>query len=186
MSLNRLGPLALVALLLVTAGCLGTLSSDGTATESPATPTGTSTPEPESCDESERATVDPFREEVTPSDHPEPPAEWTESSVREYVVAYEEAYARNQRLGDESTQVSVIVGDVSAERVDDGWVVRLTSRTNTWAQGSPDGSETATVVHGDGAPIPVAYRVTDDRVVRAEADYGTTPEPAGGRTVECL
>ena len=82
--------------------------------------------------------------------------------------------------------MTVNAHDVRVERTDDGWVVRLTSQTNTWAQGRSEGTETATVVHGDGAVIPVAYRVTDDRVVRAEGDYETTPDPSSGEILECL
>jgi len=183
-------PIVLSALLLVTAGCLGGVGP-GTSTETArpsdhATPSTSPTPSAVACEEAPHETVDPYREEVTPSDHPEPPSAWTESSVREYVVAYEEAYARNRQLREDSTRVTVNAHDVRVERTDDGWVVRLTSQTNTWAQGRSEGTETATVVHGDGAMIPVAYRVTDDRVVRAEGDYETTPDPASGEILECL
>lgn len=188
--MRRLALLVPLTVLLVTAGCLGGVgpgtSTDSTSTSDPTSPTTSSTATPGECEEVQRQTADPFREEVTPSDHPEPPDEWTERSVREYVVAYEEAYARNQQLDESSTRVTVNVHDVRVERTDDGWVVRLTSQTNTWARGSPDGTETATLVHGDGAMIPVAYLVTDDRLRRSQGGIEETPDPTTGTTLECL
>ncbi|WP_276261200.1 hypothetical protein [Haloglomus litoreum] len=84
--------------------------------------------------------------------------------------------------------MTVAVSDVSVTATGDGYRVRLTSRTNTWYGGPAEGNETATIVHGDGAHIPVAYHLTDGRLVRAEGGYDATPTvgPAAGRTVRCF
>lgn len=157
-----------------TAGPLGT-DEPPSPTESPA---GT-------CTEHQRETVDPYRDAVEPSELPERPDTLTRASVRDYVVAYERAYARNGRLERISTEVSTNVQDVSVSQTGNGWVVRLTSQTNTWAAGTDTADGTPTVVHGDGAELPVAYLLTDDRLVRSVGDYGETPSPSHGRVVEC-
>jgi hypothetical protein len=86
----------------------------------------------------------------------------------------------------------VIVGDVSVERHDGTWIVDLTSRTNTWVQGRATGTATATVVHGDGARVPVTYRLTDRALYRVEGSPGgtlsggPTRTPEQGRPVACF
>lgn len=168
-------------LLVLLAGCTGTLP--GTAEEP--SPTSTTADRPGDCSESARTTVDPYRDDVEPSPLPDRPTTLNRSSVEAYVVAYEEAYARNGALRAESTQVSTVVGNVRVEETADGWTVHLTSRTNTWVRGTDTGDGTPTEVHGDGPRVPVVYRLTDDRLVRAEGEYGETPSAAGGATVEC-
>lgn len=182
--------LALLAGSLVLAGCTATLDGGGSGTptmtpappptDSPSeTPTGSPHGSPSAtpgeCVVVERPVADPFRADVEPSERPEPPGEWNRSSVERYVVAFEEAYARNEALRNTSTRVGVIVGDVSVERTDGAWVVELTSRTNTWAQGRATGTATATVVHGDGSYVPVTYRLTDRALYRTEGTVGGTP-----------
>jgi hypothetical protein len=199
----------LFAGLVVSAGCTATPdgAGSGTPTLSPASPStdspsgsptgGPSGPPsvtPDRCVAVERSVVDPFREDVEPSERPEPPGEWNRSSVERYVVAFEEAYARNGALRADTERVEVIVGDVAVERSDETWVVELTSRTNTWARGRGTGTATATVVHGDGPHVPVTYHLTDRALYREEERIGGTPsssatssrEPRHGRAVACF
>lgn len=194
---------ALLAGMLVLAGCTAAPGSGGdgtgTPTLTPATPptdtpagTATASSTPGECEAVEQRTVDPFRDDVEPSEFPDPPAAWNRSSVERYVVGFEAAYARNGALREESREVNVLVAEVSVERRDGAWVVDLVSRTNTWAQGRATGTATATVVHGDGARIPVAYRLTDRGLYRAERDIGQppsgtpTPTPGGWTPVACF
>jgi len=196
---------AFLAGMLVLAGCTAAPGSggDGTGTstltpvtpptDTPAgTPTPTTTRAPRECEAVEQRTVDPFREDVEPSEFPEPPEERNRSSVEQYVAAFEAAYARNDALRGDSTKVNVLVAEVSVERRDGTWVVDLVSRTNTWAQGRATGTATATVVHGDGARITVTYRLTDRGLYRAERGVGEppsgtpTPTPRGWTPVACF
>jgi hypothetical protein len=191
---------ALLAASSVFAGCTTTLGGGGTPTpthastpgtpaETPTstpggTPTATPSATPGECDAVEQHPVDPFREDVEPSELPEPPEEWNQSSVEEYVVAFERAWSRNAALRTTSTNVEVIVGEVAVGRSGDAWVVELTSRTNTWAQGRATGTATATVVHGDGANVPVTYRLTDRALYREERRIGGTPSSSVTSTPE--
>lgn len=164
----------LLALALTAAGCLTALD-DGAG----ATPTDTTM---EDCTPADRTTVDPYRDSVEPSALPDRPATLNESSVRAYVVAFESAYARNGALAEHSTRVEVSVTDVSVSKAGDTWVVSLTSRTDTWAQGRPEGNQTATPVHGDGPYVPVVYHLTDGGLSRIEdADTGS-PSASATRT----
>lgn len=169
------------------AGCVGGALGPGAPT-SPATPASPTATPPGECTAERRTPVDPVREDVTPSDYPERPAEWNASSVRAYVVAFEEAWARNAHLRADTKQVVTYVSEPTVRRVDDGYRVRLVSQSNTWHGGLPEGNGTATVVHGDGAPIPVAYHLSEGRLVRAEGDYEATPTvgPGAGRAVRCF
>lgn len=175
-------PTALLVALALLAGCTAGPAGTATTTDTMTTPDGG----PADCNPADRETVDPYRDDVEPSDLPDHPATLNRSSVRAYVVAYEQAYARNGHLGRGSTRVSTSVSDVRVEETDGGWVVRLTSRTNTWAAGTDTSDGTPTEVHGDGARLPVLYEMADDRLVRAEGDYGETPAPGDGTTLECL
>lgn len=171
---SRRAATALLLALALTASCLTALD-DGTG----ATPTDTAA---ENCTPVDRHTVDPDRDSVEPSELPDRPPTWNESSVRAYVVAFEKAYARNGALAETSTRVEVAVTDVSVSTVDGTWVVRLTSRTNTWAQGRPDGNRTATPVHGDGPYVPVVYHLTDSGLYRTEDVDAGSPSASATRT----
>ena len=195
MDRRQVAPTVVLAVSLVLAGCVAIPGGGGSETPGGApSETWTLTPTPGECDAVERNPVDPFREDVEPSELPDPPEVWNRSSVERYVVAFEEAYSRNEALRTTSTRVEVIVGDVSVERSDGEWVVELTSRTNTWAQGRGTGTATATVVHGDGANVPVTYRLTDRALYREEGRVGgtpsssvtTAPERLAERPVVCL
>ncbi len=139
------------------------------------------------CTEDRQSPTDPIRDNVEPSPYPDRPETWDESSVRSYVVAFEQAWSRNQELYPKTKRVTVIVSDVTVTATESGYRVRLTSRTNTWYGGPAEGNQTATIVHGDGAAIPVVYTVTEDRLVRAEDNFGATPTAGlrSGRTVRC-
>jgi hypothetical protein len=170
------------------AGCVGGAVGPGSPVSPTDTPDAAPTDTPGECTEPDRTPVDPVREGVTPSEYPDRPEEWTESSAREYVVAFEEAWSRNERLRPDTRRVTTSVWDVSVLTVEDGYRVRLTSQTNTWYGGPADGNETATVVHGDGPQVPVAYHLSDGRLVRAEGDHQSTPTvgPATGWTARCF
>lgn len=170
------------------AGCVGGAVGPGSPAAPTDTPDATPTYTPGECTEPNRTPVDPVREDVAPSQYPDRPEEWTESSVREYVVAFEEAWSRNERLRPDTERVTTNVWDVSVLPVEDGYRVRLTSQTNTWYGGPAEGNETATIVHGDGAHIPVAYHLSDGRLVRAEGDHQSTPtvSPGIGQTIRCF
>lgn len=173
-------PALAVLVAVVLAGCVG--GAPGPA--SPASPTATG----DDCTQEDRTAVDPVRADVTPSPYPDRPAAWDESAVRDYVVAFEEAWARNEHLRAGTKRVEVLVADVTVRQVDGGYRVDLVSRTNTWHGGLREDDETATVVHGDGPRIPVAYHLSDRRLVRAAGDHRVTPTvgPTAGRTVRCF
>lgn len=187
--MRRALPLVALAGLLVLAGCL---SAVGPGSPTPATPDGTDTPTPHptpsgDCDAVEQETVDPYRDDVEPSEFPEHPAELTAESVEAYVSAYETAYARNAALSEDSTEVNTLVEVENVTERNGTWVVDLVSRTNTWAQGTESGTATATVVHGDGARIHVRYHLTDEGLYRLELGYDETPQPgAYGQAVACF
>jgi len=166
----------LVAALLVVAGCTGTTA--------PAGPTATPPP----CEEYDRATAAPVREDVEPKELPERPADLTAETVREFVADYERAYTYNGLLTEDTERVEVDVREVQVSETPGSYRVRVEARWYTWAGGLPreDGNGTTTPIHGDGPLYDVVYDVTDDRLVRHEVDYGETPPPgAVGTTVEC-
>lgn len=166
----------LVAALLVLAGCTGATA--------PGTPTGT----PEPCDEYDRATADPVRDDVEPRDYPDRPANFTRESAREFAVAYEQAYKYNGLLAENTERVEVNVHESTVTETDDGYRVRIEGRWFTWAGGLPkNGSnETTTPIHGDGPYYSVGYLVTEDRLLRDEGPHDSTPAPRErGTTVEC-
>lgn len=182
---SRRTTLALLVAVAV-AGCVGGPLGAGSP-ESPASPDETPTPSPTPCTENRLSPTDPIRDDVEPSPYPDRPETWDESSVRAYVVAFEQAWSRNQQLRSKTKRVTVGVSDVTVSASENGYRVRLASRTNTWYGGPAEGNQTATIVHGDGAYIPVAYTLTEHRLVRAESNFGSTPT-AGlrtGRTVRC-
>lgn len=169
------------------AGCVSGLPGAGSPASPAGSPSGTPTATPTECTEQRQTPVDPVREDVTPSTYPDRPATWNESTVRTYVVAFEEAWSRNRHLRPETKRVTVGVWDVSVVATDDGYRVRLTSQTNTWYGGPAEGNRTATVVHGDGPHLSVAYHLTEDRLVRTEGGRETpTVGPGTGRTVRCF
>lgn len=180
--------LALVALLL-TAGCL---SAVGPGSPTPESPDDTETPTPyptpsDECEAYEPETVDPYRDDVEPSELPDRPGELTAASVEIYVSGFEQAFARNRRLSKESTQVNTMVTVENVTDRNGTWVVDVISRTNTWAQGTESAEGTATVVHGDGARIHVRYHVTDEGLYRQELGYDETPVAGEyGRAVACV
>jgi hypothetical protein len=176
----------LLATLLVLAGCLG--GPVGTTPEETETPTATPTPSPTAtavCEPYEPAKVNPSREDVTPSPLPGKPEELTADSAKAFATAYEEAYARNGELQPDTKRVETYTGDVSVEAVDGGYVVRMFAVTNVWHGGVQQGTHTSTVIHGDGAQIPVAYYVTDRLVRRDSGGYDEEPTPRDGTILEC-
>jgi len=181
---SRLSMLVLLVAVAL-AGCVGGLPGGGAPGSPDSTPDAT--PTATECTEQRLSVTDPTRDNVNPSPYPDRPANWTESSVRAYVVTFEQAWSRNQQLREATKRVTVSVSDVSVARTADGYHVTLTSRTNTWYGGPAEGNRTATIVHGDGAYIPVRYALTDGRLVRAEGRFDATPTvgPQSGRTLRC-
>lgn len=185
---RALPAVALVGLLLV-AGCL---SAVGPGTQTPESPDSTETPTPYptpsgECEAYEPETVDPYRDDVEPSDLPHRPDELTAASVEAYVSGFEKAFARNRRLSKESTQVNTMVTVENVTDRNGTWVVDVVSRTNTWAQGTDTSAGTPTVVHGDGARIHVRYHLTEEGLYRKEVGYDETPVAGEyGRAVACF
>lgn len=179
----------MLALLLVTAGCAGGFGSDapGETASSSAGDAGDSPAATDECTETTRETVTPVHE-PTPRQMPGLPDELTREFVREFAVAYEEAYRYNGHLEAGTTDQTVSASDVTVTRVEDGYVVRLTSFAYGYLDSDPYRTETGSPrdVHWDGARYDVAYLVTEDRVLRREStDVETTPDPREGVTVEC-
>jgi len=174
-----------VALSVILVGCTSVVNDGSTLSATPS-------PVPTNCTPDDLPVVDPIRDSVEPSDYPETPETWTDASVEQYVVGVERVVARNDALRRESTRVEVVVSDVTVDRNDGTWIVELTSRTNTWAAGTPVGSRTPTVVHGDGPNVPIVYRVTDQALYRRVGDTGTTPnrntasQSTQGRIIVCF
>jgi hypothetical protein len=180
-------PALVVLVAVVLSGCVAGPLGAG-APESPdSTPSVTPTSTPTECTEQRLSVTDPARDNVNPSPYPDRPANWTGSTVREYVVAFEQAWSRNQRLREATKRVTVSVSDVAVTRTGYGYRLDLTSQTNTWYGGPAEGNRTATIVHGDGAYVPVRYVVTDGRLVRSEGRFDSTPTggPQSGRTLRC-
>ncbi|PSP98898.1 hypothetical protein BRC89_05770 [Halobacteriales archaeon QS_4_70_19] len=170
-----------VLVVVALAGCVGGLPGPGSLASPAGSPDGTSTATPTECTGPNQTPVDPIREDVTPSAYPDGPETWDESSVRAYVVGFQEAWSRNQHLRPETKRVTVSVWDVSVTSTDDGYRVRLTSQTNTWYGGPAEGNRTATTVHGDGPHLSVGYYLSDDRLVRTEGGRETpTVGPMAG------
>lgn len=181
---SRIG--VVCVLLLLTAGCLGgTADSASSPTVSPtptASPTSTFT---DQCTAVEHTVVDPSRESVTPSELPDGPPELSESAVVEYVVAYEEAYGRNNLLRSDTKRASHYVSEPTVRAVDGGFVVEVRTIRTSMEQGVYEGNHTATAVVYDGAPTNVSYLVTEHRLLRAEGDFHGSPPPRAGQTMEC-
>ena len=166
----------LLAVLVSLAGC----SAVGPGTPSPATSTA-------DCTDHTESTVNPDRTGVAPKPIPDRPANLNESTVREYVVAYEEAYTYNRILSADTKRASVVTDDVSVQSSGDRFVVRLSMHWTASEQAVVEGNETATVVIADSPEYAVAYRLTDRQLTRAEnGDYQKTPTVDGGETVECF
>lgn len=153
----------LLAALLVLAGCTA-VPPAGTDSPTPIpTPTGP-------CAVDARPTPDGAGSEVQPVDYPDPPESLTTEAVHSYVGAFEESYIHNDALagGGNVTYLETYVEDVTVTKHGDAFVVRLNSYTNGGYRDTE--GETPIEVHWDGAPEPVTYLVTDDRVLRGEGD----------------
>jgi hypothetical protein len=153
---------ALLALLVVLAGCAST------------TP-GVSTRTTVSCSDAVRSTVNPSGS-IDPLSFPSRPQSLNDTTARQYVTSYERAYRHNGALTDETTNVSVSVGNVSVTTVGSAYEVRLWSRTSITRDDA-----TATQV---GDRVLVAYNVTSSTLVRADGT-GSYPSTSAGIVVEC-
>jgi hypothetical protein len=152
---------ALLALLVVLAGCAST------------TP-GVSTRTTVSCSDAVRSTVNPSGS-IDPLSFPSRPQSLNDTTARQYVTSYERAYRHNGALTDETTNVSVSVGNVSVTTVGSAYEVRLWSRANTTGR---DGA-----THVDDRKL-VTYNVTSSTLVRADGT-GSYPSTSAGIVVEC-
>lgn len=167
----------LAALVILLAGC--TAAPVGPA-ESPTTPTAPcdpTTPTPEA------------PPDLSPRAWPDPPETRTLTSVESYVESFEHAFRHNDRLEPGTRYIETYVSSVTTATRGDSYLVRLESYTNGGVARSTPDEGTPVTVHWDGAPVHVAYLLTDDRLVRAEGDRETTPSldaVAQGRTVACI
>lgn len=137
------------------------------------------------CEEAPVETVNPIREDVSPSPLPERPAELNESALRTYVTAYEAAYKRNTDLHELTTTYSIHVSEVTVRAADGGWVVNASAIYWFELAGTTDGTTTPTVAHADGPRYTASYFVTDDRMLRDTTLDGDELSPRRGRVVEC-
>ncbi|SHG81535.1 hypothetical protein [Halobaculum gomorrense] len=161
-----------IALLLVTAGCLGAPGgrADG--------PTATSS---EAYTDASATSVaaaglpgEPVEWPDGPKTQPDPPATWNESSVGSFARTHEYRYVYNSLWYDESTEVSIEceLDGVSRER--DAWraVVTCTASSNTGGDPVENGTATSTVMHADYFTQTWAYWIDGetDTVHRTRAD----------------
>jgi hypothetical protein len=153
----------LLAALVVLSGCAAVgPGSSPTATPIP-TPTGP-------CEVDDRPKPDPVEGDVTPHAYPDPNDTRTAESIGSFVATFEETYIRNDALagGRNVTYIETYTNDVNVTARDGVYVVRLTSYTNGNYQDT--GEETPIEVHWDGAPEPVTYLITEERMLRGEGD----------------
>lgn len=107
-------------------------------------------------------------DDVAPSPYPDPPANVTDDTLREWIQSFEMAYFRNVQLGDESeddeynlTSVDVGVGVRNVTHTEQTSLIRLSvSGGKTYASGS----------HAD-VWTTTGYVITDTRVVRVPLQY---------------
>ena len=160
-----------MALLLVTAGCLGL----------PGGRTGEPTPTSHGPDTAASATsaVDGLPGEPVawpdgPKTQPEPPGTWNESSVGSFARTYEYRYVYNSLWYDESTEVSIECELDGVTRESDAWhaVVTCTASSNTGGDPVENGTGTSTVMHADYFTQTWAYWIDreTDAVHRTRAD----------------
>jgi len=155
----------LLVALVVLSGCAAA-GPGGTAspTASPVpTPTGP-------CAVDDRPMPDPDSNEVEPDEYPERPDSLSAETVGEFVDSFEETYIQNAALGNgrNVTYIETYTDDVNVTAHGDVYVVRLSSYTN--GNYRDTGEETPIEVHWDGAPEPVTYLVTEDRMLRGEGE----------------
>lgn len=142
-------------LLLVLAGCVGSLS--------PASDGPTRLPSADGC--ATDALPDPDTTDgLMPSGYPTPPDRVDGSTVTGYIVGFERAYYRNlliaEAADDPDTNLTRATVSAEAERVtrtDDGWAVVLATTGGTRFESG---------IHGDHWPT-VGYFVNDSRLTRA-------------------
>jgi hypothetical protein len=165
-----------VAVLCLLAGCVGAPLGGGSG--SVPTPTGP-------CTVDDRPTTDASAE-VEPVDYPEAPSSPSASSVESYVASFEDSYRHNDALADHGnvTYLETYVEDVSVTRHGSVYVVRLESYTNGGTM-REEGEGTPIQIHWDGAPEPVTYLLTEDRLVRGDGDLSPERLPSQS-TVACF
>ncbi|WP_435115387.1 hypothetical protein [Halolamina sp. C58] len=125
------------------------------------------------------------RNEVATDEYPERPDSLTAETVGAFVASFEETYIQNAALagGQNVTYIETYTDDVNVTAHGDTYVVRLTSYTN--GNYRDTGGETPIEVHWDGAPEPVTYLVTEERILRGEGDL-TTDRLRHQPTVACF
>lgn len=164
-----------IALLLVTAGCLGAPGgrTDGPAATSPGTEPGGS------------ATTDADAEHTElpgtsidwpdgPKERPERPPTLNESSVGSFARTYEYRFVYNSLWYDETSEVSAECELDAVERRGDAWraVVTCTAYSNTGGESAGDGTATATstVLHADWFTQTYVYWIDGESVHRERAE----------------
>ncbi|UIO98676.1 hypothetical protein Hbl1158_08920 [Halobaculum sp. CBA1158] len=198
-----------VAVVLLSAGCLGTPGVDTpdagpattespatvTPTESPATPTEPTTAPtttvgtiPDDCTPARPEGVDPVRDDVSPVAYPDAPAELTAEAAGEWAETFEEAYLRNDNLARDTVSFGASAGVENVTRVDGGYVVRVRA---SWYSNTGDvrtGTASPTVVHADSPVYLSTYLVTDAGARRASTTGGANDHPnvRDGTVVACF
>lgn len=174
---------AVIAVVMVTAGCAGLgASGTGTSASTPAPATTTIGP----CD-TDYLLTDDGTEAVTPKPLPDRPSSFDAESVGRFAQAHERAFAHNHELGERVRGVSVELQGTTVKRLNDGFVVRIHVWTRASvgpASGATDGETTTTESHYDAH-----YFVSDSTLRRAETErHASLPDAdlsQSGLTLAC-
>jgi len=177
---------ALVAVLALTAGCVGLGGPDGgapTPTPSPSTAT-------DAC-ETDLLITDDGSEAVTPKPTAEPPESFDAESVGRFAQSYERAFAHNHALGDRVTGVAVELQGTTVRAVAGGYRVRI----HVWTRTTLASSESATAADDRAEPTveesfyDAHYYVSEETLRRGETErHGTFPDgdlAGSGVTLAC-
>lgn len=151
-----------VAVLVLTAGCTGTLGVDETETES--------------------RTAHTSIPDLTTKPMPDPPNTVDESSIREFVSSYERAYKWNEILQPTSTDIHLTMANMTVRNeTKPGYVVHVKMSITHYYR--PNGS-TNTIVEDDAYAVYYFVNSTTVRRVEPEVRRSTTPDPRNGTVVE--
>jgi len=164
---------ALAALALLSAGCLG---GPATGIDDPAdaTPTTETTPttDPGTADSpSDDRGFDAADFAEGPKERPERPDELTASSATDYARIFEYRRAYNSLWMGEGTDLDLSCEAHDVEAVDGGYdvLISCTGYANGGGEPEPNSTATTTPIHADWFTQYFVYRVTEDGTERRRA-----------------
>lgn len=158
-------------------GCLGDGSTPTSQTiESPSsTPTRStdtpSTPEP----------TTPIEYGIDVPNCPERPQTFTDESVEQFAMQFEQAYVSRTLLRDTSaniTSIRVSTDDPNSTDVGSGWIVHFSALGPATTSNPPDSTETE---HSDPPVYTANYFVSETRIIRLQAVSAVDPREDGER-----